>query len=244
MKVRYKLILTIRTTEGRRTSMRTLQKTDSNNSDNREYAFKRVGGWLCLDFTNTVSWRGNPNPKEHLRSYIDLVKWSVNTQILTATEAEKLLRKAAQQPKEAMEVLERAINLREALYRIFLAASTEKNPNSEDLSRFNRELANALAHMQLQKTRHGYQPVYARAENALDQILWHIADSAAKLLTSEKLEHVRRCGSEECGWLFLDMSRNHSRRWCAMEDCGNRAKARRHYQQTKLSKREKLAETQ
>ncbi len=42
-------------------------------------------------------------------------------------------------------------------------------------------------------------------------------------------DRVRRCGGANCDWLFMHNSRNHSRRWCDMGSCGNRAKARRYY---------------
>ena len=55
-------------------------------------------------------------------------------------------------------------------------------------------------------------------------------------LTSEELDQVRECAGNTCGWLFVDMSRNHSRHWCDMRDCGNRAKVRRYYQRRKTAK--------
>jgi predicted RNA-binding Zn ribbon-like protein len=61
----------------------------------------------------------------------------------------------------------------------------------------------------------------------LELPLWILARSAADLLTSEQHAYVRQCASEECTWLFIDRSKNHSRRWCDMGDCGNREKARR-----------------
>src|ERR671930_579256 len=64
------------------------------------------------------------------------------------------------------------------------------------------------------------------ADDVLAPVVW----SAAELLTSGPLERVRECpGDDTCGWLFLDTSRNGSRRWCDMRTCGNRAKARRYY---------------
>ena len=72
-------------------------------------------------------------------------------------------------------------------------------------------------------------------ENALDRVLWPVVRDAAELLSGEDLDRVGRCADANCGWLFLDTSRNHSRRWCSMKDCGNRAKARRHYQRTAAS---------
>ena len=67
----------------------------------------------------------------------------------------------------------------------------------------------------------------------LDGILWRILWEAADLLTSDRLAQVKLCAGEDCGWLFLDASRNQSRRWCSMSDCGNRAKAKRYYRRHK-----------
>jgi len=70
----------------------------------------------------------------------------------------------------------------------------------------------------------------------LERINWLIVRSAADLLTSDKLHDVRACSAEDCRWLFLDISKNHSRRWCDMETCGNQAKARRHYRRKKSAR--------
>jgi predicted RNA-binding Zn ribbon-like protein len=70
---------------------------------------------------------------------------------------------------------------------------------------------------------------WAAADDALEAPLWPILRSAAEILTSEDRQQVRECAGTACTWLFLDRSRNRSRRWCSMESCGNREKARRHY---------------
>ena len=67
------------------------------------------------------------------------------------------------------------------------------------------------------------------ASEALDGVLAPITWSAAEFLRDPASARVKECDGETCGWLFLDTSKNHSRRWCEMKDCGNRAKARRHY---------------
>ena len=63
----------------------------------------------------------------------------------------------------------------------------------------------------------------------MDLFLDPIIKSAADLLVSPELKRVKQCADDACGWLFMDKSRNNSRRWCSMKDCGNRAKAHRHY---------------
>ncbi len=76
-----------------------------------------------------------------------------------------------------------------------------------------------------------FQEARKGSNSALDTVLWSVARSSAELLISEDLMRVKECPENDgCGWLFVDTSRNHKRRWCDMEGCGNRAKARRHYE--------------
>jgi predicted RNA-binding Zn ribbon-like protein len=74
---------------------------------------------------------------------------------------------------------------------------------------------------------------WVHPESSLDSMLWPVTRAASELLTSDDLAYVRRCASESCGWLFLDKTKNHRRRWCEMKTCGNRDKARRYYQRQK-----------
>lgn len=193
------------------------------------YNLKRVGGWLCLDFVNTVDWHNSEHPHEWLTKYSDLVSWSRNAGILTENEALNLLRRAELHSTDAKTVLERAIILREALYRTFSAIVNNQLSNPSDITTLNAELANAMTQTRLQQTVDSHKWSYAFKDKTLDQMLWSAVRSAADLLTSDKLDRIRRCSEEKCGWLFLDMSRNRSRKWCDMKDCGNRTKARRHY---------------
>ena len=190
---------------------------------------KLIGGWLCLNFINTVDWRTSDHPREWLTKYADFVSWSRHASILADSEARSLLRKAELHPKEANAILERAIILRETLYRIFSAIIGHSLPSRSDIIALNTELSKARARMWLAPTADGRSWTYAFEDNALDRPLWSVAHSAADLLVSDKISRISRCSTQECGWLFLDLSRNRSRKWCDMEDCGNRAKARRHY---------------
>lgn len=188
-----------------------------------------IGGELALDFTNTVSDHDVENRNEHLQSYVSLLAWARHTGILTNAAALRLQQKAARQPVEAQIVLDRAIALRESLYRIFLAAAGGEKPAAGDLNVLNASLALALSHARVVPVQEGLAWGWERSEDALDQILWPVARSAADLLTSDRIGRVRECNGDTCGWLFVDTSKNHSRRWCSMSDCGNRAKAHRFY---------------
>ena len=198
---------------------------------------KLLGGQLSLNFANTADWHASDQPVEFLTSYSDLVAWSQHVGILTAHQAQRLLKKAARRPENATAVLERAVALREAIYRIFSAISHGRPPAAADLAIFNAELSGALAQSRIVSTAEGFDWDWAGAEDTLDWMLWPVVHDAAGLLTSEELDRVGQCDDDRCGWLFLDTSRNRSRRWCSMEDCGNRAKARRYYERKRADRR-------
>jgi predicted RNA-binding Zn ribbon-like protein len=197
----------------------------------------RVEPRLCLEFTNTVDWRGadgqGQRREEALTSYRDLVGWALRQEVLKGSEARRLLRRARREPEAAAAALERAIAVREAIYRIFSATAHGRAPDAGDLATMNGALAEALAHLRLVRTSEGFGWGWLGdrgREMALDRVLWPVVRAAAELFTSKELDRVKECANDPCGWLFLDVSRNRSRRWCSMESCGNRMKARRHYQ--------------
>ena len=188
-----------------------------------------IGGRLCLDFVNTVDGRRRDSSLvgDKLKDYTDLVEWSRHAGILSAAEAARLIKESRQKPAAATTVLRRAIALREALHRIFKATVMESTPRSIDLETVNDELLKARQHERLISTDEGFRWEWIGGETALDRMLWSIAQSAAEFLSTGDFSRLRECGGEECGWLFEDTSRNRSRQWCHMQDCGNLAKVRR-----------------
>lgn len=194
-----------------------------------------LGGRTSLDFANTADWHASDQLVEYLTSYAALVAWGRHVGILNGTQAEHLVAEAGQRPAEAAAVLERAVALREAIYRIFGAISAGLPPEDDDLIVLNAELARALAHSLIVPSGEGYAWDWSGSRDTLDRVLWPVARDAADLLTAGDLDRVGQCSDDRCGWLFLDTSRNRSRRWCSMQDCGNRAKARRYYRRTQRS---------
>lgn len=190
---------------------------------------------LGLDFANTVSWRLTPQPKEKLTGVADLASWACRTGILSTQQARRL---SAHSPGRAASLMKRAIRLRESIYRIFAAVASRRRPQVRDLALLNQAVRDASARLELAP---GRCPLTWRWMDpaALEYVLWPIARSAAELLTSPEVSRVRVCAAAGCGWLFLDRSRNHTRRWCDMSDCGNREKARRHYRRVRRDKRRK-----
>ncbi|MGE5584001.1 MAG: CGNR zinc finger domain-containing protein [Bacillota bacterium] len=191
-----------------------------------------IGGRLCLDFANTVDWHASDHPREWLTNYPDLVAWSRHAGALTEAQAQDLARAAEHRSDEAASVLERAITLREAMYRIFSAIVARGEPKATDLAALNSALARALTHLRIAPAGESFAWEWT-GEDELDRMLWPVVWSAAELLVSGDLERVRECPGDGCGWLFLDTSRNRTRKWCSMDSCGNRAKARRHYRRTR-----------
>lgn len=199
-------------------------------------AFSQLSGnWLSLDFTHTLDERYSGRPQELLQSYRDLVAWGIYEQLLTGEEAQRLLHLAKRKPQAAALSFQRAIDAREAIYRIFSAISEGEDPRKPDIDLLNTLLAEAMSHAILVRRADGYAWDWQAGKDELDVVLWQVVRSAADLLTSEKLDDVRACDAEDCRWLFLDTSKNHSRRWCDMQTCGNQAKARRHYSRKKES---------
>jgi predicted RNA-binding Zn ribbon-like protein len=194
-----------------------------------------VGGRPALDFVNTEG--GNRNgPPERLGSYADLVAWSAYAGVVDEAVAKRLRAAGARAPGKAAAVFARAVDLREALYRIFGAVMDGAPVADEDRGVLDSELTAALGHRHLEPDSTGGASVPAwvwRFDEGDDAAhlalpLWLLVTDAADLLGSDRLDRVKECGGEDCTWLFLDESRNHSRRWCEMGECGNRAKARRY----------------
>jgi predicted RNA-binding Zn ribbon-like protein len=144
-----------------------------------------------------------------------------------------LQQRAKKHPNEAKKAMNKAIGLREAMYSIFSDRVGESAVHKDDLFIFNTFLSKAMSHSQIIQTEKGLVWNTNGDKNSLDWILNPVIRSAAELLVSIEIGKVKICGDNECSWIFLDSSRNQSRRWCDMKDCGNRAKARRFYQKQK-----------
>jgi predicted RNA-binding Zn ribbon-like protein len=202
----------------------------------REYLFELVGGRLCLDFVNTLNGsREIEETEEKLTSYAALVSWSRQAGELSEREARQLLKEAERRPKEAAKVVERAIALREAIYGIITTSANGASPSKADLKVLNAALSEAMARSEIKRTTNGFSWGWTSDEVTLDRMLWPVARSAAELLTSEEMNRARVCEAGDCTWLFMDLSKNHSRRWCDMKYCGNRAKSRRHYERKRAT---------
>lgn len=196
------------------------------------YRFELTGGNLALDLANTVDKRPAPDARELLTDWSRLIDWSEQTGVVALATARRLRREGARRPEEALAVLRRVRFIRESLHSLFRSVAAGSGLPASDLTVLNDALPIALQRLRVQPTGGGAAAwAWAHPEDALDGMLPPIVRAAADLLVdAARLSRVRACeAADTCGWLFLDLSRNRSRRWCDMTVCGNRAKARRHY---------------
>jgi predicted RNA-binding Zn ribbon-like protein len=192
-----------------------------------------VGGHVCLDFMNTVGNHLTDTPGEWLTTYADFIVWAEKAGVITGGESAALMQLAEQQPAAAEQVSLTAIDLRETIFRLLLCAIRQQAPSDADLAAFNQALAQRPQRTQVIYDGSHYQWQAPNAPLSLDSALWRLLWSAADLLTSDQLAQAKICEGDGCGWVFLDTSRNHARRWCSMADCGNRSKANRYYKRHK-----------
>jgi predicted RNA-binding Zn ribbon-like protein len=188
------------------------------------------GGRLCLDFVNTIDPRFGPRRNDLLGGYDDLVAWAEHAEAISRQQARALRREGSARLEDTAAVFRAAIDLREALYRMFAVPPEAGAFEPTDLATLNRALAAALPHRQIVESNGGFDWDWEPVSPALDRVLWPVTLSAAELVTSAERARVRECPGEHCGWLFLDASKNRSRRWCSMESCGSQEKSRRYYQ--------------
>lgn len=190
---------------------------------------------MCLDFINTLDDRFSNEPKELLKTYLDLARFGEDAGILTDVQADSLFERSMETPEPAQRVLERAIRLREAMHEIFWALVKKKSAPRAALMVLNGYVQESAQHASLVPGNGHFGWQFDPSPHNFDAPLWPIARSAAELLASDQVEYVRACASKTCEWLFLDESKNHRRRWCDMTKCGNRAKVMRFYTRRKKS---------
>jgi predicted RNA-binding Zn ribbon-like protein len=202
-----------------------------------ELPFRYVAGDPALDLVNTVDWTSTGLVEDRLANYDRLTRWAEAAGLLLPRLGAQFRGAAAQRPRAAESALRAAKELRWNLRQIFRAVARGESPAKlPEMAELNDSLASALAQLQLVGAPSGsaegppLQWSWRDAAERLDSIIWPVARSAAELLVSEEAGRIRECGGLECGWMYVDRSRNGLRRWCMMESCGTREKSRRRAQ--------------
>ncbi len=200
--------------------------------------FEFVADNVAADFTNTLSGSRERPGADRIARYADIVEFARRGELIRPADAKHLLAEAEAHPQKATEVYRRAIALREATWRAFDRIAQDREPDPADVDLISAEAALALASARVVRQGRGYTWQWPETDD-LARPLWPIARSAADVLTSDsERARVRECASDTCSWIFVDRTKNGSRRWCDMRGCGNRAKVRAFRdRQTRASRR-------
>jgi len=194
----------------------------------------QTGEDLCLAFANTLAWRGRASPVENFTDFAAVLAWAERNVALPDDLAAELRAWAREHPFKATKALAEAVALREAVHGIASALACSEPVGSQDFAALSQGLSEAPARRRLARSGTGYawQIELGSIDGAglpmpvlLAPVVWSVAD----LMVGGGRQRIRQCANSECLWLFVDASKNGTRRWCDMASCGNRAKARRHY---------------
>ena len=193
-----------------------------------------LGGRLSLAFVNSVLWRRSAEPIERVTDYGALAGYLRDAGGLDDAALADLEAEAATDPSGAQTALERALVLREALFRLFTAVAAGIEPDGADVTALDRVFRAGMRQLRVGV---GAGRAYRAGWSGLDVPAWEAAADAVAVLGTPDAPPLKQCPGETCGWLFVDESRNHSRQWCDSRMCGNRARARRHYQRHRAASR-------
>ena len=186
-----------------------------------------VGGHVALDLVNTVSWRLDSRRRDNLHDYAALIGWCQHAGLLDPGTAHRLLAEAPGRPRLTQQAVHDVRTLREHSHTLLASLADDGEPDRVVVTPpgLRALLLDALAHSDLTGPPMRWQLTPDQHPDIPRLLALQVLD----LLQSPHLPLLRRCDGPGCGWLFLDRTRSHTRRWCSSSDCGNRARARRHY---------------
>ena len=188
--------------------------------------FELTGGHPALDLVNTLDWRFRESgPEELLEDYGDVVRFTEQTGLVSTADARKLLRNVPE--GKAAKVVQAVREMREAAAEALYAVVDGRSPSASAVRQLQSFWAEAGEQRELRWDGEKLQWSFPPSSSLPELPLWVLSLSTAELMTSEQMRFLRECGNAECRWLFVDTSKNHTRRWCDMKICGNRMKARR-----------------
>lgn len=188
---------------------------------------------LAIRFVNTVAWRLQKQPEERLSDAASLLRWLRENGIGSREVQKRLASQWKDDPERGASALRMAVSLRETLYDILIATIAREPPPKSALDRFSRMFSRAVSQAALEwragELAWGGEP----RSDGLD-LFRPVLVSAAELISGPRSNLVKQCQDDRgCGWLFVDDSPASNRRWCSMGDCGNRAKASRHFDRSR-----------
>jgi predicted RNA-binding Zn ribbon-like protein len=189
--------------------------------------FQLVAGHVALDLVNTLDDRfSEAGSLELLGSYEDLLRFAIQSELLTERQVKKLKSAEATKAERGM-VLIQVRELREALAEVAYAQFEGREISAAGLALLEERFKQAAQHRVLSAEQSQIAWGWRGLGRQVAAPLWLLAQASADLLLSNQVAQLRSCASDTCRWLFLDTSKNHTRRWCDMKVCGNRMKARK-----------------
>jgi predicted RNA-binding Zn ribbon-like protein len=193
---------------------------------NRAGSLTLLGGSLALDFANTESGRNSSHHLNHLEKGADLVSWAVHAKAITADE--EVLARSTLQTHHGLadQLLKQGCDLRNIIYRINADTADGKRPTQMIVRNLAEHYRHLLGVAEFDVVDDKYIWRWNVHTQLVAAILGPIAKSALDLLMNQSHARIKQCGGNCCGWLFYDLTKNNSRRWCEMSVCGNRAKVR------------------
>lgn len=192
------------------------------------------GGMLGFDFVNTVPDRVDGTNRDHLQTFNDLIYWAKKTKILDGASFAVLEKAGLANERKAKEFLSEAKELRDLIYAMFQPLSQHQKIKPADLAAFNKLVLRYFPFLEIGLQKDGFVEQWNFGTHIFYAITAPILKSAYDLLLSDKLHRVKQCPN--CGWLFLDATKNGKRKWCSMQDCGSNVKALEYYYRKKKEK--------
>ncbi len=198
-----------------------------------DHGFEYIGGDLSTDFVNTKSGRLEGPGHDHVQAYADVVEFTRLAGLIKPSEAKRLIAAAIERPERAAQIHRRSVAMREATWRAYEQLIEGKDPTPDDLRLLSKEASDALGHARFMKTGDGFSWEWPDTDD-LARPLWPIARAVADVLIhDENRSMLRECADDTCAWLFIDRTKNHSRRWCDVNTCGSRNRVRQFRQRRK-----------
>lgn len=183
-----------------------------------------IGGSPVLDFLNTVAGTGKTRKLELLSGWDRVVTWAKFAKLISLDERRILLRLSSKAGSET-KLLE-LIAVREWLHGTLSSFARTRSLKSGGLRELGREVSEAFGISELKQDGERLAWEVTVEDHGLQVIRLRVLIALGNLLVSDEISRLRECG--RCSWLFLDHGRGRGRRWCRMDACGNRAKARKY----------------
>lgn len=181
------------------------------------------GGVLCLDFVNTVPDRFDGSNRDHLSNFNDLIYWARKVGILDKAAFAALEKAGQVNERKARDFFTEALGIRDLIYWIFRAIALKQKVRPADIGTLNKLTSKYFQFLEVVFQKDRFKEEWNSPPGHFYAVTGPIVKSAHQLLLSDTLIRIKECPN--CGWLFLDTTKNGKRKWCSMEDCGSSAKA-------------------